>query len=315
MCPSPSAFFDENYRNFIIKFIPDGGAEWLNAMPTLLADCEKKWNIQVQPPYPLSINYVAPVIRADGSPAVIKVNIPLGHEAQDEINALRFYNGHGAVRLLESDDARRVFLMEMAYPGQVLKDLPDDEEATRIAARVMRKLFRPATPEIAASNMKVEEWARGLVKLCQTFAGGTGPFHQRAVEMAESIFAELLPDQHERVVLHGDMHHLNVLSSDRDGWLAIDPKGVIGEPEYEVGALIRNPMPQVITWVNLDQFQQRRIAILCEELGFDRQRVLRWSYAQVVLSAWWSYEESQEVWWPWMAIAESLERIMRGDKK
>jgi streptomycin 6-kinase len=82
------------------------------------------------------------------------------------------------------------------------------------------------------------------------------------------LYAELLPSQEAQVVLHGDLHHYNILSSG-DQWKAIDPKGVIGEPVYETGALLRNPFG-LLDRPNPLKLTERRIAILSELLGFDR---------------------------------------------
>jgi streptomycin 6-kinase len=93
--------------------------------------------------------------------------------------------------------------------------------------------------------------------------------------------------------LHGDLHHYNILSAERQPWLAIDPKGIVGEPAYETGALIRNPVPQILSAPNLDRILARRIHQLSDELGYDRQRVYGWAVAQAVLSAWWTYEDTE----------------------
>jgi streptomycin 6-kinase len=100
----------------------------------------------------------------------------------------------------------------------------------------------------------VDQWSSGLKKLRQRFAGETGPFPKRLVEMAERLFDELLSSSSSCVLLHGDLHHLNVLKS-QDGWKAIDPKGVAGEPAYEVCALLLNPISR---HSNDGQIQRRR---------------------------------------------------------
>ncbi len=108
------------------------------------------------------------------------------------------------------------------------------------------------------------------------------------------------------VLLHGDLHHDNILSADREPWLAIDPKGVVGEAEYEVGAFVRNrlfagPKPEMLLARRVDQF--------VDELGFDRERIVGWSLAQAVLSAWWSFEDSGHVWNEAIACAELLAEL------
>jgi streptomycin 6-kinase len=113
----------------------------------------------------------------------------------------------------------------------------------------------------------------------------------------------------EPVLLHGDLHHFNILAAERQPWLALDPKGVVGEPAYEVGALLRNPYPEFLTWPNLDRVLARRVNQLAEELGFDRERLVGWGFAQAVLSGWWSYEDHGHGWESGIALAELFARL------
>jgi streptomycin 6-kinase len=184
-------------------------------------------------------------------------------------------------------------MVERLEPGTPLSYLvgPDgakDDETTLIAAEVMPQLWRPLEP--GHPFQTVEYLAKGLGRLRQTFNGGAGPFPAHLVTAAEALYAELMPSQGPRVLLHGDLHHENILLG-QHGWLAIDPQGFAGEAEYEVGALLRNPTPQVATWPDLPRRMARRLDLLSERLGFDRQRLWGWALAQAVLSLWWDYED------------------------
>jgi streptomycin 6-kinase len=114
----------------------------------------------------------------------------------------------------------------------------------------------------------------------------------------------------EPVLLHGDLHHENILSAERQPWLAIDPQGVIGEPAYETGALLRNPMPDILNFPNLKSVLKKRVDQLVEELALDRSRILGWGIAQAVLSAWWDYEEHGHVGETSITIAELLSQVL-----
>jgi streptomycin 6-kinase len=126
------------------------------------------------------------------------------------------------------------------------------------------------------------------------------------VTRAEALFAELLGSSGAPTLLHGDLHHENILSAERAPWLAIDPKGLIGEAEYEVGALMRNPLLRLLSLPDVTATLARRFDILAESLGFDRQRMIAWSYAQAILSAWWHIEDHGHGWEPTIALAERL---------
>ncbi len=277
---------------------------WLQSLPQLLRECEKRWLITLGPPFDLSFNYVAPAIEVSGNPVVLKVGIP-NSELTSEIQALQLYGGDGAVRLLDFDTEKGVLLMERLIPGQPLSTLSDarDDENARIAARVMRRLWRPLPAVHTFAT--VEKWAAGLKKLRQRFAGGTGPFPKRMVEMAERNFDELLSSAATTVLLHGDLHHMNILRSP-DDWTAIDPKGVAGEPAYEVCAFMLNPNSRLSTDA---QIQRRRLEVFKEELGLDPQRMRGYAIAHAVLSAWWSFEDSAADWESALACAETLERL------
>jgi len=167
--------------------------------------------------------------------------------------------------------------------------------------------LRPADEHAFRS---VADWAAGLERLRQQFDRGTGPFPPRLVSLAEGLFADLLASMDAPVVLHGDLHHYNILAAGRRPWLAIDPKGIMGEPAYEVGAWLRNPLPQVAVWPDLERILDRRVALLAERLGFERRRLLAWGAAQAVLAAWWSYEDEGSVQEAMLTCARCLANLL-----
>jgi streptomycin 6-kinase len=292
----------EDFRRNVTAAFPTGAA-WLDSLPGLLVECEERWQIRIGPPFDLSFNYVAPATTADREEVVVKLAVP-GPEVSSEITALQLYAGEAAVQLLQFDEHRGFLLLERLRPGATLSSITDDV-ATRIAARIMRELWRPLPADHRFPT--VEPWAKELDHLRPRFGGGTGPFPQRLVEMAESLFRELIASSDPPVLLHGDLHHFNILSAERRPWIAIDPKGLAGEPAYDVGALLRNPNPQLCTDVEI---QRRRIDVLREELGLDAQRMIGWGVAQTVLSAWWSYEGGEGDWESTCVCAESLARLL-----
>ncbi len=263
------------------------GQAWLVNLPALIARCARMWSLSLEPPYEPRYNLVIPARTASGAPVVLKLGVP-GPEGRREIEALRIYDGRGCARLLAAAPEDGAMLLERLAPGTMLVAL-DDEAATRIAAGVMHKLWRPLPPAHAFPSTTA--WASGLQQLRPTFGGGCGPFPPRLVEAAERLFTELLATRGEPVLLHGDLQHYNILAAEREPWLAIDPQGVAGEPLYETGAWMRNPIPQVAAWTDLKQALALRAAVFAEMLQADRRRILAWATAQAVLSSWWSFEE------------------------
>jgi len=295
-----------HFQRTITELHGADGVAWLARLPVLIERCATRWSVVVEPPFgPLSYNYVAPAVRADGARVVLKAGVP-NREIETEVAALSHYDGRGCVRLLESDTDAGVFLLERAVPGETLLTV-SDTEATEIAAGVMRKFWRSVPDEHPFPT--AADWSRGFERLRREFDGGTGPFDSRLVERAETLFGELMASANEPVVLHGDLHHWNILAAEREPWLAIDPKGVIGEPAYEVGAFLRNPMENLMSGAGPRVTLERRVAIFEERLGLDRKRMLDWTFAQAVLSAWWFYEDHGRGWQPTMEFASVVETL------
>jgi streptomycin 6-kinase len=288
----------DDFARTTVELYGDAGAAWLARLPALLAECEQRWSLTVGPPFvPLSYNYVAPAVRADGTEVVLKTGVP-NPELLTEIAALRLYDGRGIARLLDADPDQGILLLERLQPGTPLANLDDDEEATHIAAQVMRQLWRPVPPEHPFPS--VAQRAAGLPRLRERFGGTSGPLPSTLVEMAETLFGELIGSMAEPVLLHGDLHHWNILTSEREPWLALDPKGIVGEPGYEIGPLLLNPTPQP------GHVLARRIDQLAEELELDRERLRGWGLAHAVLSAWWSVEDHGHGWEEAITCAELL---------
>lgn len=292
----------------VLDLYGEAGAEWLEWLPGLISCLSEEWQIQVGEAYPnLSYHYVAPATLVDGRQAVLKLGVP-GGLLEREIAALRLYDGRGAAAVLAVDLQATALLLEHLIPGTPLSQVKEDDAATRTAARIMGQLWR-SLPE-AHSFTPIHEVTAALGRLRVRFDGGYGPFPTRLVNQAEGIFHELLTSAGEPVLLHGDLHHENILQAsegpDELTWKAIDPQGFAGEREYEIGCMLRNPIPQILEYPGLDQVIARRLEIFHEMLGFDRQRMAGWGFAQAILSAWWDFEDHGRGWEAWLAIAEAI---------
>ena len=293
------------FKQTIVATFGATGEAWLQQLPAQLAECATRWQLEPGAPYPLSYNYVAPARRADGSFVVLKLGVAR-RELETEIAALKLYAGQGAVRLLASDAAAGILLLEQLVPGAQLETLRhhDDDQATLIAAAMMEQLWQPVPLQHPFPHLR--EWIAGLDELRSTFEGTTGPFPAALVERAQSIFAELLALAPEPVVLHGDLHYYNILSAQRFPWLVIDPKGIIGEPGFEVAALMLNPRDELFRTPELAVRLQRRLDLLSERLQLDWQRLHGWSLAFAVLSAWWDYHPAATNWQRTLLVAQTL---------
>lgn len=309
--------FISNVQNV---FQEDGYA-FLKALPDLIAEASARWGLtDIEPVDNLSYNFVAfahrpltagsNIGRENPAPTrnlVLKIGVP-GRELLSEMAAMRLFDGDGACRLIDSDEERGFLLLERLTPGVMLSMLEDDEQATHIGADVMQKIWRPLESDSSLSDMqehtllgtrapafqkfiRLSDWFDGLKRLRARFNGGTGPFDKNLVERVERSVGDFFIENHKPVLMHGDFHHFNILSSER-GWLVIDAKGVVGPAGYEVGPFLINPWGDMLNGTRQKQMTERRIDILHEHLGFERERIREWGLAHAVLSAWWDIEDN-----------------------
>jgi streptomycin 6-kinase len=301
----------------------EDGKRWLDSFPALLTEATRRWGLtEIQPVPNLSYNFVAlAALNTESnvsrrwmqsqvpfeddktlhSQVVFKLGVPHS-ELTSEIAALQHYAGRGTCRLLDADAEKGMLLLERLQPGNMLSTLEDDDRTTHIAADVMKSLWecsndfsRLITTEVVTTKfIQLKDWFDGFQRLRQLFSGGTGPLPKRLVETVEALSSDLLSENKNETLLHGDFHHFNVLDSAR-GWLAIDPKGVIGPRGYELGPFLINPLPDFLNGNSPLVQTQRRISILSEMLGMERERIRAWGLCHAVLSAWWCIEGNDPV--------------------
>lgn len=297
----------EEFARFMLELFGEKGQHWLDRLPSLLAGYEERWNLTLKEPVQnLSFNYVAPGTLADGREVMLKTGLTDEFPSQPE--ALQHFNGHGAVQLLAYDEAEAVALLELLKPGTSLREVQDDEAALSAAATVMRQLWRPL-PARHYPFPTIQDWGKGFARLRNLYNGGTGPIDPAIFDRAEKLYADLCASMAEPVLLHGDLHQDNILSAEREPWLAVDPKGVIGEPAYETGALLRNFWPDILSVPDASSLTARRIDQLAAELDFERERIHAWAFSQAVLSVVWGIEDTGRYEARWMYFVDLLNSI------
>lgn len=285
----------------VIHVRGDDGRAWLDALPALIASCEREYALTLGEPFELSYNYVVPVTRGDGTEAVLKLS-PHGEEFAFEVRATRHFDGNGMASLLDADEARGIAILERLRPGRMLVELDDDEQQTAIAADVIRGLRRDAPVDAALPT--THDWFEAFARH-RAEHGGAGPLPRAIFERGEATYRELLDSSPAPILLHGDLHHYNVLSAERAPWLAIDPHGLTGDPVFEVGAYFGNPAG-LSERPNAARIIERRVSIFAERLGYDRQRIIAWGLAYQTLSAVWSAENGGTNWRNAISVAEIL---------
>jgi streptomycin 6-kinase len=187
------------------QYWPELGDEWLAALPGLLDDIIADWGLVMAEPHRMTIHWVSSVVLGDGSPGVLKLGVPDGH-LDAEAEALRIFDGDGAARLLAEDRKRGAILLEKILPGTPVSELKDDEEATAALIAVGQRLHRAPPEGCTLPHLRI--LAAGFTKYR---AAGDGLVPAAMVERAARLFDELCDSAPEDVVLHGDLHHDNVL--------------------------------------------------------------------------------------------------------
>lgn len=252
----------------------------------------KRWNLTPDGPDFTTLfgSRLMPVIK-DGAPAMLK--IAAHEEERNGARLMAWYAGQGAARVLAIEHEALLLerligtrsLAEMARAGQ-------DDEATRLLCAVAAGLHAARDQPPPASLVPMNVWFRALEPAAASH-GGT--FAKSAVAARH-----LLSTPRDSVVLHGDFHHDNVLDGAERGWLAIDPKGVLGERGFEFANLFRNPDADIA----LAPGRMRRQArIVAEQARLEPARLMRWILAYAGLGAAWSIQSGHDPE-PGLAIAE-----------
>jgi len=229
---------------------------------------------------------VVPVRTADATAAVLKLTFEGDDESQFEHLALQHWRGNGTVRLLRADPNRRALLLERLHHEDLLT-VPDDK-ACEIVAGFYPRIHIPAVPQLRTVTSYVERWLDELAALPRDLA----PPH-RYVDQALSLGRDLVADPASTGrMVHGDLHHLNVLAAEREPWLVIDPKPMSGDPHYEPAPMLWNRWDDVVTSGDVRAAVRRRFHILVDSAGLDEDRGRDWVVVRMVLNAGWAVQDA-----------------------
>ena len=247
------------------------GATWLDRLPKMLRDLEDRWSLKLGAPFDsdeVSCAWVAPVVGAEGSPAVLKIGMP-HMEAEHELDSLRFWEGDPTVQLIDADADLNAMLLERCEPGTVLRTVPEPEQDI-VIARLLRRLWRtPSEPHpFRPLATMTAHWSE------ETLADvGRWP-DARLVREGLNLFEELPRTATVEVLLATDLHAGNVLQAQREPWLVIDPKPFIGDPAYDATQHLLNCRER------LRKDPDGTIRHFSSLLEVDHKRVRLWMFAR-----------------------------------
>ena len=280
----PPEFTERVHRVF-----GDRGRAWLPSLPGVVARCRDTWGLREGAVCPnASMSYIELTHTAAGEPVALKVGVP-HRELFTEMEALRLYDGRGAARLLEADRELGAILMQHLRPGTMLWELRDNRKETMVAASAMRVLAVPVPSTHSLPTFS--QWVERAFRLTRTEWDPHEHMPRDLIDKAEQTFKEIERTATGDVVLHGDLHHENILLDEQSGWTAIDPKGVIGPPCLEVGRFMRNQLPSSRPAERREEIVLERVKILSAELGYSRETVAAGALVDCVLGHCWGLED------------------------
>lgn len=273
----------KNFQKNIKNIYGREGEVWLAKLPNLITDLVKHWHLtELKPVANLTYNYIAKGFQK-GIPVVLKISYSV-ELIESEKCALDYFAGEGAIQVLDSHSKDHALLLQQASPGVSLKSLyPQQvERVMDIYLATMCKLHHKTLPQ-AYQATSVEDWLQVL----DIFITDKIPaeYLQKAVLLKNKLLAH--PQQ--KYLLHGDLHHDNILQNGST-WLAIDPKGVIGEAEFELTNFDFISEGE-LAHPNLGQLLKERINLLAVKSGYSAQRLQDWLFVKLILSAIWHVED------------------------
>jgi streptomycin 6-kinase len=246
---------------------------WMSRLPFLLRQLEVQWSLRLGDPFDHagSCSWVAPATRANGESAVLKLAMP-HMEGQDEILGLRFWDGNSTVKLLEADLESGAMLLERCLPGTTLHSEPEirQDEVVTILLRRIWNHTRSASdlPGFRPLSLMVELWSGETIAQRHLWPDA------ELVNEGLCVFEELARPALTDVLLATDLHAGNVLRSQREPWLVIDPKPFVGDRAYDPVQHLMN----CETRLHRDPIELvRRVADLAE---VDAERLRLWTFAR-----------------------------------
>ncbi|MEU3983329.1 aminoglycoside phosphotransferase family protein [Streptomyces sp. NPDC026672] len=260
----------------------EAGAAWLAELPGIVEVLLGRWRcVPDGEVMHGGVGVVVPVQRPAGEGAVLKVSFPHPGNVH-EPDAFVAWGGCGAVLLHERDDERFAMLLERVRPS-TLAEVEDGDEVVTVAGRLNRRLAVPAPPGLPRLREQADAWEE---RLCEDAEELTHTLPRRVLDTAVATVRELGRAQPDTLV-HGDLHARNILRADREPWLAVDPKGYVGDPAYDGGTLLKSRAPALLAADDLRKAVQRVLDVFAEAAELDRERVRRWAQFHAVQAAFW----------------------------
>ena len=277
------------FTKWVLDRFGEKGKKWLNELPETISELAELWGLSdIIPLSDSNYNFTAFCQINNAQSAFLKIGCPWSG-IDSEIAALSEIKSEHLLKPLAVDKPNGAILLPRLFPGKPLHSIEDEEKQNIIAATLIHDLKYSQKSQYSFPTLK--DW---FSKLSDFFSSPDSLIAHSYLHNARSMFQELESAKDHDALLHGDLHHYNILS-DGDKWRIIDPKGVIGNPLYETACFMYNPM-QFLKYHELNSIIEARLAIFSEILGYHPQQIAMMAYCQSVLSACWCLEDKQDCW-------------------
>jgi len=265
----------------IISMYNAEGKQWLDSLPEITDKIAQKHNLSgLTPVNNMTFNYVASGYQNE-NPIILKIGINSKTLTKESL-CLKAFAKHAVAEVIAHDN--NMIIMQRAVPGSTLKDyFPEhDIDATKILCKNIKELHKASIPE-----------SHNFYHLSELFKTLDQKLNipDEILGKAKHLRDKLLSTTTKEVLLHGDLHHDNILKNG-ESWLVIDPKGFIGDPAFEPAAYLCNPIPELLQENQPREIIENRINICSAELDIDSRRIADWLYAKSVLCWAWSLEDN-----------------------
>ena len=257
------------------------GERWISSLPDLVEEHCALWGLE--PTGPVRHGYVGiviPVVR-EGAKLALKVSW-VDESSRQEALVLHSWNGHGAVRLMESRDESGALLLEWLNPDRTLATVSPDT-ASEIAGVLLRRLAIPAPGQLRSVREEINELVGELEGRWQQLGR---PFSARLVEHTLELCATER-ESDDQLIVNRDLHYDNVLAGEREPWSVIDPKALAGDVEFGVAQLLWNRFEELGDRAGLE----RRLRIIAEAAELDADASRRWTVVRLVDYWLWTLSE------------------------
>ncbi|MDH6220368.1 aminoglycoside phosphotransferase family protein [Streptomyces pseudovenezuelae] len=259
------------------------GTAWLTELPGIVEELMQRWGCAPDGEVMHGgVGVIVPVRRPDRSAAVMKVSFPHPGNVH-EPDAFDAWGGRGAVLMHARDDERYAMLLERVR-ASTLAEVEDGDEVVKVAGRLNRRLAVPAPPDLPRLREQTDAWEEQLRTDAEELSHALS---RRTVDAAVTTVREVGRDQPD-LLIHGDLHGRNILRAEREPWLAVDPKGYVGDPAYDGGILLKSRALSIVEADDPLKAVHRIMDVFAEAAEVDRERVQRWAQFHAVQAAFWA---------------------------